>query len=157
MRVLIADNNASTARILGNLMGQWGIEVSCANSGSTALTVLLSAKREGKPFRAMLADSQMAEMDGYQLIQETKAWPELANYLSAIIMTSGLKGDAARCQAEGIAGCLLKPVRQKELWKALQRAAGIAPLPDGSRPDEGAFRRETLARATNTFGRRQHN
>ncbi len=132
MRILIADDNASTARILGNLMSQRGIKVSCASSGGTALTMLLSANREGKPFQAMLADSQMAEMDGYQLVQETKAWPELANYLSAIIMTSGLRGDVARCQAEGIAGCLLKPVRQKELWKALQRVAGVSLLPDGA-------------------------
>ena len=65
MRILIADGNTNTARILSDLMRGWGGRVEVAANGSSALDILVDAARERAPFEVLLANSQLGGADGY--------------------------------------------------------------------------------------------
>jgi CheY-like chemotaxis protein/HPt (histidine-containing phosphotransfer) domain-containing protein len=68
----------------------------------------------------------MPEMDGFAVAERIKMHPEWVR-AAIMMLTSGPQpGDTARCRQLGLATFLTKPVRQAELWKAIQTALGSA-------------------------------
>ena len=65
-RVLAVDDNATNRAILGQYLGDWGIEYSTAGNGAEALAVLGEAVTAGRPFTIALLDMQMPGMDGIE-------------------------------------------------------------------------------------------
>jgi CheY-like chemotaxis protein len=102
----------------------FGCRIECAVSGAKALEMLRIAYRAGDPFRAVLLDMQMPGMDGEQTAREMLSDPA-GKQLSIIVLTSmGQRGDAARLEALGCSGYLLKPVKQHMLYEALVTVLG---------------------------------
>ena len=121
--VLVVDDNATNRRILSETLSRWGMRVSEAANGSAALEALVAADSAGEPYRLMLTDALMPEMDGFTLVRQVNERPGLARNMSIMLLTScGERGDAARCRDEGIAAYLTKPLRQAALRKAVLQA-----------------------------------
>ena len=77
---------------------------------------LARRRAAGRPFRVVLLDGMMPEMDGYAVAERIAADPGLAGTLVVMLTSNDRSGDLARCQALGIAERLTKPVRQSELF-----------------------------------------
>ena len=128
--VLVVDDNKTNRSILSKISTGFGCEVTQATSGQQALTILRNSQVRGKPFRLVLLDMQMPDMNGEQVLQEIKTDPDLRK-TSVIILTSmGHRGDAARLESLGCAGYLLKPVRQKELFNTIMAVMGQQQVAD---------------------------
>lgn len=69
MRAIVVDDSRAIRAILGRMLKDMGFEVSEAQDGLVALTVLA----ESGPFELALVDWNMPEMDGLQLIQAVRA------------------------------------------------------------------------------------
>jgi PAS domain S-box-containing protein len=121
-RVLVVDDNQTNRRILDRLLTRWGMRVVCVESGLKALVELNSARASGNPYRLIVTDMHMPNMDGFSLVEQIRATPELAAATIMMLSSAGRRGDMARCQKLGLSASLTKPVRQQELRDAITRA-----------------------------------
>jgi len=116
LRVLAVDDNPTNRLIMTKMLEHTGFRVSTARNGEEALQALQEAQRVPDPFDLVLLDLQMPDLDGEQTLTAIKADP-LISKVSVIIMTSmGRRGDAARLEAIGCSGYIIKPIRQSQLF-----------------------------------------
>ena len=102
-RVLIVDDNATNRRVLSHLLARWEARPACAASGFEALSILQDAKEQGDPFRLVLTDFHMPEMDGLDFAMRIRNSPQLANAVVMMLSSAEHQRDAARCREIGIA------------------------------------------------------
>jgi two-component system, sensor histidine kinase and response regulator len=88
------------------------------------LDALSEARAAGQPFSLILTDMHMPKMDGFTLVEHIRKRPEVATATIMMLTSAGHRGDAARCRELGVAGYLLKPIRQSELREAIARVLG---------------------------------
>ena len=128
MAVLVVDDNATNRRILEETLTHWQMQPTVVSSGSEALEALQLAAEAGEPFRIALIDVQMPVMDGYTLCQHIRRDPHLAGTILMILTSGGQPGDHVRRRELNVAACLIKPVKQADLWRAIMQSLGM-PLP----------------------------
>ena len=122
--LLVVDDNSTNRRILTDMTSTWGMQVVAVESGSAALDAMKKAEEAGKPFRLAIIDGHMPGMDGFELAQQIRRDPNLANAMIMMLTSAGQRGDAARCRDLGIAAYLLKPIRKSELLSAILAVLG---------------------------------
>jgi len=124
MRVLVVDDNETNCHILGSLLAGCGMEPTLTSSGAEALGTLARARETNESFRLVLTDAEMPGMDGFELADEIRRNPGLAEASIMMLTSAGQRGDAARCREVGLEGYLTKPVGQSELRDAILRVTG---------------------------------
>jgi signal transduction histidine kinase/CheY-like chemotaxis protein/HPt (histidine-containing phosphotransfer) domain-containing protein len=135
-RILIVDDNPLNREILQHQLEGWHMHVACAANGPEALSTLSSACLEQRPFELMILDMHMPGMDGVQLAELIRQRPEFAS-MSLIMLTSASDNvDPLIRAALGIQRSLSKPVRQKDLHRALCGMLTPCPLLLDERPVE---------------------
>lgn len=125
MRVLVADDNAAQRRILEEILSGWEMRPTLVDDGVPALAALDRDARAGDPFPIMLVDVNMPIMDGFTLVERVRSHPGLSGAAVLMISSADRTIDAARREGLGVAGLLLKPIKQSDLLDAIQRA--VAP------------------------------
>src|SRR5580698_1992660 len=115
MRVLVVDDNATNRQILERTLRYWRMRPSAVSNATDALNLLREAKAAGVPFSLLVADCHMPEVDGFMLMEQIQASPELSNLVTIMLTSGGQRGDGARCKELGIAAYLIKPVLQADL------------------------------------------
>jgi signal transduction histidine kinase/DNA-binding response OmpR family regulator len=133
VKVLVVDDNRTNRRILEGMLNHWEMKAITVESGALALGQLSEAREARAPYRLVLTDMHMPNMDGFALIEEIRKRPELSTATIMMLTSAGHKGDAARCKELGISAYLLKPIRQSELREAIARVLG-AEKPEGAIP-----------------------
>jgi PAS domain S-box-containing protein len=115
VRILVIDDNATNRMILIRMLEGFGCRPVAISSGTLAVSVLCDAVIAHDPFKIVLLDMQMPEMDGYDTLQTIKS-EVLIQDIDVVILTSmGQRGDAHRLQNMGCTGYLLKPIKQLQL------------------------------------------
>ena len=126
IRVLIVDDNRTNRRILEEVFGNWQMPAVSADNADEAWRLLQQAQQASQPFRLLVTDCNMPDVDGFMLTERINQSAELRRP-EIIMLTSGDRpGDAARCKQLGIAGHLMKPVKQSELLDLTMRVLGSA-------------------------------
>ncbi len=136
--VLVVDDNATNRRILEEILTHWKMTPTIVAGGTDALAALTRAAAAGKPFRLVLLDGQMPEMDGMTLARSIRATPALAGTTTVLLSSAGPIARSSDYRAAGITAWLMKPVKQSELLDAILTALGRpgrsqAPRPRGPR------------------------
>jgi CheY-like chemotaxis protein len=122
--VLVVDDNTTNRRILQEMLSNWGMKPTLAESGTSALECVKQAEH---PFALILTDFHMPDMDGFTLVEQLRQGPHPALEAKVIMLTSaGQRGDAARCRELGVAAFLSKPVGQAELFDCIVRVLGTS-------------------------------
>jgi PAS domain S-box-containing protein len=124
LSVLVADDNATNRRIVAELLASNGMKPVLAGSGAEALTRLDEAQAASAPFALMILDCYMPEMGGFELAEQIRRRPALAETPILMLTSAGQRGDAARCRELGIAAYLPKPVNQSQLLESIQTTLG---------------------------------
>jgi PAS domain S-box-containing protein len=129
MPVLVVDDNSTHLAILDEMLRNWGFKPTLAENGPQALGLLKSAER---PFRFALIDAHMPGMDGFQLIeriiQSTSGGEGVSTAVILMLASGDRPGDIRRCRELGVAECLLKPIKQSELFDAIGDVLGAKAL-----------------------------
>lgn len=120
-RTLVVDDNATNRNILANYLSSWGLEVTEAENGSTALMILQTSAIQGLIYDLILLDMQMPIMDGLTVAKCLAHVPALAE-IPIILLSSGDLFELADYQDTRIVQRLLKPVRQLQLFDAIANA-----------------------------------
>jgi PAS domain S-box-containing protein len=124
LRVLVVDDNSTNRLILEEMLTRWRMIPVCADGGVGALEAMRQALADQTPFKLVLLDSQMPDLDGFGVAQKIKQNPRLAGAPIMMLSSAGRHGDAARCRELGIAAYLTKPIRQSQLFDAMMAALG---------------------------------
>ena len=122
LRVLVVDDNETNRTILLEMLSAWGLRPSAAESGRIALEALGQAQEQGVPFRLVVTDMQMPEMDGCSLSTEIRRSPDFGAVPIVLLSSSARHEEPARCRKLTIASYLTKPVQPSELLNALLAA-----------------------------------
>jgi signal transduction histidine kinase/CheY-like chemotaxis protein/CHASE1-domain containing sensor protein/HPt (histidine-containing phosphotransfer) domain-containing protein len=129
LSVLVVDDNAVNRRILGELLGSWGLRPAMAASGGEGLAELQRAARASAPYPLVVLDHQMPDMDGLTVADRMRQTPELAGAIILMLSSAEDRGTAERRARLGIANCLTKPIKESELLEAILAALGAANPP----------------------------
>jgi PAS domain S-box-containing protein len=122
--VLVVDDNATNRSILDEMLRNWRMNPAMADSGPSALEMLAKARKAGEPFRLLLCDVNMPDMDGFELVKKIKQCPDLESPTIMMLTSLGERGDATRCRELGISAYLTKPIKQSALLNAITTILG---------------------------------
>ncbi len=120
-RALIADDNATHRTILNHYLSSWGLVVSEVDDGSSALMALQSSSLQGNSYDLILLDMQMPIMDGLTLAKCLTQIPAISS-IPIILLRSDNQVGTTDYQETRIVQCLMKPLRQKQLYDAIVNA-----------------------------------
>ena len=118
--VLIVDDNATARNVLSNCVSAWGMAATAVGGAREAFDLLCSAAASESPFKLLLVDQEMPEMDGLELTARVAAEPSLGNLKTILLTSLWRKGESSRSRRAAIDAYLSKPVRQRELLAALE-------------------------------------
>lgn len=120
LRILLAEDNLINRKVVVKMLTNHGHEVVCVEDGRAAVEACRKSR-----FDLVLMDLQMPEMDGLAATEAIRAWEApLHTHVPIIALTAhALEGDAQRCLAAGMDGHIPKPMRQKDLLRAIAQAA----------------------------------
>ncbi len=124
LKVLVVDDNATNRTILREMLNRWGAEVSEAENGKIAFEVIKRTAESGDPFKLLLLDSIMPDMNGFQVMQHIKEQLDVSGMTIMMLTSDRRSQDIARCKELGIASYLVKPVKRAELYEAITNALG---------------------------------
>ncbi len=124
MRVLIVDDNETNRRIMEEMLINWQMKPTVANGHRSALAAIETAGAKGEPFDLIVVDSNMPEVDGFDLAIQIR---ERTQSLILMLTSADNPGEIARCQELGIACYMVKPVRQSNLLRVITGMLGIMP------------------------------
>ena len=139
-RILIAEDDPVSRRMLQAFLEKWGYQVEVATDGAHALQILES---EGSPTLAIL-DWMMPGMDGPQVCESIRSQPTRPYAYILLLTARTQKDDVLRGLESGADDYLTKPFHAAELRARLQVGQRILELQTGLI----AAREELLFRAT---------
>ncbi len=122
--VLIVDDNTTQRGVLSDYLTDWGMTVSTASDGESALVSLQAAVTDGRPFAVVLIDRFMPGMDGLELKSVIVADPGLA---SGVVLMTGLgqERDVGDTPEFVVCTTLSKPIRREDLRSCLRVVLGL--------------------------------
>ena len=115
MRVLIAEDDLSSRRLLESLLARWGYEVVVTVDGDEAWRVL---QQEGAP-PLMVLDWSMPGMDGLELCQRVREAYDAQRYI-ILLSARGGKDDVVEGLRAGVDDYVTKPFDPEELQARIQ-------------------------------------
>jgi signal transduction histidine kinase/DNA-binding response OmpR family regulator len=141
LRVLVADDNATSRCVLTEMLAGWKMRPTAAASGTAARAELERTAASGAPFPLVVLDAGMPPPDGFELARLLRERPGMAGPAVLLLSSPDRPGDVARCRELGVACHLAKPVKPSDLLEALQSL-----LTDGRAPSPAAPEAEEMPR-----------
>jgi CheY-like chemotaxis protein/two-component sensor histidine kinase len=121
LRVLVVDRHAATLEFLRSVMESFAFEVTTAQSAEEGLMLLDKAGDD--PFRLVLIDWKFpGGLDGLEAAQCIRQDARLAS--TPIILLGSQEDVQQKASAEGLNGCLLKPITRSQLFDAVMQVFG---------------------------------
>jgi CheY-like chemotaxis protein len=120
LKTLIVDDTEVNRRVLHEQLSSWEMPNGSEAGGVEALENLRAASRAGDPYRFVLLDYQMPEMDGVTLAAAIKTDPALSDTVVIMLTSVGHWSEVLNMKGGGgVDACLVKPVRQSQLLNTL--------------------------------------
>lgn len=130
MKVLAVDDNKTHRIILRETLSGWGMDVQTASGGREAIALLKETNQRGDPFKLVLLDSHMPDMSGFIVAEKIKEDHTLTGLTLMMITSNDVKGDSSLCSKLGIAGYLVKPIKQYDLYTAVKNVLKLSGQPE---------------------------
>ncbi len=115
LRTLIVDDNATNLAVLEEMLSNWSMRPSGASGGRAALAEIEASAARGTPYRLVLLDSQMPDLQGLEVAREIRQRRDEPEMILMLLSSDDKPGDLAICQELGVSAFLRKPIKQSEL------------------------------------------
>jgi CheY-like chemotaxis protein len=121
LRVLVAEKNEINRRIIQEHVAGWGMVPDSFGDSSLALQAVRAAARTFRPYDIVIADFQMPNTDGAAFARAVRS--EVTGRPVVVLLTTIASWREVR-EMEGacVDACLVKPVRQNQLFQTLAGA-----------------------------------
>jgi len=119
-RILVADDHAGSRAMLCAHLTQWGARPLAVADGREVLAVLGTAAEAGDPFRLLILDGDMPEMDGFAALVEARQAGLAQGPALILVSPANLRAESARCRELAVAASLTKPVVREDLQQAVR-------------------------------------
>jgi two-component system sensor histidine kinase/response regulator len=139
--VLIVDDNATSRRVLMELLREWHMDPVAVSGAQESLDFLRQAFERGQTFPLILTDATMPAMNGFEFVEALQGTPYLSRAAVLMLSSAEHRGDRALSRSFGVASYLTKPVRRAELASAF--ASALADLSLSSLRDQTTGRDQT--------------
>ena len=124
-RVLLVDDNVVNRQVVGRMVQRWGMQLTEAASGQSALNILNESAAQG--FDLLLLDFHMPGMDGFDLTKRLKQDDRFQRIKIILLSSAASPGQSTQSSELGIDAYLTKPVAQHELELAIQTMFAYLP------------------------------
>ncbi len=124
IRVLVVDGNDTSRHIFRKYLESWNCRVEDVPSAVEAMKELGDAVDVNDPFKVVLMDYCLPDMDGESLCREIKADPKLKDLILVMLTSIGRRGDAEHFRKLGFAAYLTKPLKKSQLLDCLRLVTG---------------------------------
>jgi sigma-B regulation protein RsbU (phosphoserine phosphatase) len=124
MRILIAEDDIVSRRLLGSALTKWGYDVLSCSDGAEANRML---QRDDAPRLAIL-DWMMPGIDGVRVCQEVRQRPQLKPIYIILLTARGRSEDIVAGLEAGADDYVTKPFYPEELQARLQAGLRIVDL-----------------------------
>ncbi len=122
VRILLADPNMHASSLLASQVSAWGMRPESASSSETALKMLSQAAAASDPFKIVVIDMMMPDIEWMELSEMIKANKKI-NDPSLILVVPIIHSENLNSAKETIFSAYLsKPLRISDLAKALSAA-----------------------------------
>jgi len=129
LKALIVDDIKANCDIAEEHLLKWGMRPQYTLSPAAVLNMLRDAKATGDPFKLVILDYSMPNINGYELAKAIRGNDQFAD-VSLIMLTSiGQLGDGKMFREIGVNGYLVKPVRSSVLLETI--TSSLAHLAQG--------------------------
>ena len=121
-KILLVEDNKVNQVVACALLKQAGINFDIAENGLEAIAKLKN--NVAQPYKLLLMDCQMPEMDGYQATRAIRNGDAGAHYKNVTIIAltaNAMQGDRDKCLAAGMSDYLTKPLDFEALNPKLQQ------------------------------------
>ena len=125
LRVLIVDDHEINREILHNQAICWGLRNDNVGSGVRAIEQIRHAQDAGDPYRIVLLDWHMPDMDGLELAKILTADPAIQTPSLVLLSSTGFDTHSMIAKNASISAHLQKPVRQHRLLDCLCEIIGM--------------------------------
>lgn len=126
LRVLVVEDHPVSRRFLANTLRQWNADVDQAESGKSALALIERARAAQAPYRLVLLDDALHDVDCHAVIEQLQGAAGLPATRIVLLGSSPRhRDDGSRGEAEGLT-CLTMPLKQSELLPIVASAVGLA-------------------------------
>ena len=151
LRILVVDDSRNSREILQDLLLGLGYRPVMASSARAGLAELMRASAAA-PYDLVLLDWKMPELDGFAFVEELRC-SESPLDLPRIVMVTAYGDEplVRRAAAQGLAGCVTKPVNASTLMDAIAAAFGAPAAEVPRRPFDAEAPRDP---APNLRGKR---
>ncbi|HEY5379422.1 MAG TPA: response regulator [Pseudolabrys sp.] len=123
--VLIVDDYNTMIRIIRNLLRQLGFEhIDEANDGTMAL-----AKMRTRNYGLVISDWNMEPMTGYDLLQEVRADPNLAEVPFIMVTAESKTENVIAAKKAGVSNYIVKPFNAQTLKNKIDAVFGVKSTP----------------------------
>ena len=124
MRILIAEDDAVSRRLLQAALAKWGYEVIVTANGKEAWDAL----HVSAPPSLLILDWLMPEMDGVEICRAARQRPELRSAYILLLTSRGSKEDIVKGLEAGADDYVTKPFDHGELRARVQVGARVVQL-----------------------------
>ena len=119
LRVLVVDDNATSRRLLEDMLKKWTMQLRFAAGGRAAMELLKETREAGGKFDIVLLDADMPGMDGFAVAETIGRQPEPAGDVVMMLTSVGIREDSARCRELGVSAYVVKPITPSDLHDAI--------------------------------------
>lgn len=123
--VLVVDDNETNRVILEEILRSWAMHPVSVDSGDAALAELQRAAAADAPYRLILLDAMMPEMDGWEVANRIRGTEGLVDAVVIMLSSASPTVNSERHREFGITRYLTKPVRQSALRQAITQSLEV--------------------------------
>jgi two-component system chemotaxis response regulator CheY len=125
-KALVVDDSRTIRMILRRILTEIGIEVCEAGNGREALQQV--AETDKTSIRLVLADWNMPEMNGFELLKELRRDPALSSVKIVMVTTEAELGHMASALEAGANEYVMKPFTKEILTEKLELIGLASPV-----------------------------
>lgn len=119
LNVLVVDDNSTNLIIMRGILKKWGINVTEAMDGISALAKLALSKKSGVHFDLILLDCRMPGMGGFEVAEKIKQDTDLVGVAVMMMTADDRSGNIERARSLDISKYMVKPVKRSVLYNTI--------------------------------------
>ncbi|MGV3772448.1 MAG: response regulator, partial [Verrucomicrobiales bacterium] len=119
VKAIVVDDNQTNRQIIHHQIGAWKMRSGMASNAFEALAALHRSMEESDPYRVVILDMQMPEMDGLTLARIIRNDPRFKQLKLLMLTSVGYLPEERSWKEMGVDAYLIKPVKQLRLLEAL--------------------------------------